>query len=323
MNPNEPSHSFNKKSTRPAILPHEWSFGAFLALTGIRLLFTGGAAVGWSFLFLGSLAGSVIVIAWAARKPTPLRWRIRLLYFPSVMGIAFYSMRYAVPLLGIPKVDTMLLAWDRALFGETPAVAWEKYLRPWLEDLSMAGYIFFFFYLVAGPGYYCIRNLTLFRKCMVGLFMLYGISFIGYTLLPAGGPHRWMDFETSLQGPWLLDWTLKAVNDGSNCVDVFPSIHFAAMLYLLMFDWQHYRRRFWWALLPCVVLWFSTLYLRFHYVVDLLAGLIVTLIAWYTAKWYEQSALARRVTEEEAVALSQTDHGLAAAGARLPEKHQS
>ena len=289
------------KRRRITVLPHEWCFGFFLALTGLRLLLKGGEAAAWSLVFLGCLAASAIIIVWTARNPTPLRWRIRLLFYPSAMGITFYSMGIAVPLLGHPKVDEMLLGWDRALLGETPAVAWEKYLYPWLEDVSMAGYIFFFFYLVAGPGYYCVRNLTLFRKCIVGLFVMYAIGFLGYTFFPAGGPHRWMTFETPLHGPWVLDWTLKSVNDGSNRVDVFPSIHFAAMLYLLMFDWQHRRQHFWLALLPCIILWFATMYLRFHYFVDLLAGLPVTLIAWATAQWYERSALARRVAAEETI----------------------
>jgi membrane-associated phospholipid phosphatase len=283
-----------------AVLPHEWCFGFFLALTGARLFLKGGAAMAWSFVFLGCLAGSVVVIRWAARHPTPWRWRVRLLYYPAAMGVSFYAMEYAVPLLGIPQVDAVLLAWDRALLGETPAVAWEKHLHPWLQDISMAGYIFFFYYLVAGPGYYCIRNVPLFRKCMVGLFVLYGIGFIGYTVFPAGGPHRWMTFQTPLHGPWLLDWTLESVNAGSNGVDVFPSIHFAATLYLLLFDWRHHRRRFWWALAPCLLLWFSTMYLRFHYFVDLLAGVIVALIAWAAARGYGRSALAQRVNAEEA-----------------------
>jgi membrane-associated phospholipid phosphatase len=307
--------TWNGSRARPALLPHEWIFGAFLASTWLRLALAGGVALEWSFVFLGCLLGSVGVIVWAARNPTPTRWRVRLLFYPAAMGISFYAMEYAVPLLGIPNVDTTLLAWDRTLLGETPAVAWGKYLYPWLEDVSMAGYIFFFYYLVAGPAYYCIRDVPLFRKCIVGLFVMYGIGFLGYTVFPAGGPHRWMTFDTPLQGPWVLSWTLKTVNEGSNCVDVFPSIHFAATLYLLLFDWRHYPRRFWWSLVPCVVLWFSTLYLRFHYFVDLLAGLVVVIAAWLVVVWYERSALARRINEEEAARRRSPNGGLQPAGA--------
>jgi hypothetical protein len=201
-------------------------------------------------------------------------------------GISFYALGEAEPLLGIPKVDGLLLEWDRALVGETPAIVWEPWLRPWLEDMAMGGYLFFFYYLIAGPGHYCVHDVRLFRKCMVGLFTLYGVAFMGYTVLPAAGPHCWMTFATPLHGPMLLDWTLKPVNVASNSIDVFPSVHAAVSLYLLLFDWKHWRRRFWWVLAPCLLLWFATLYLRFHYMVDLLAGGVVALIGWGMAEVY-------------------------------------
>ncbi len=278
--------------TAHAILPHEWCFGAFLALTWLRLILTGGPALAWSFVFLGCLVASSGIIRWAQRKPDGLRWRVRLLFYPAAMGITFYAMAQAVPLLGIPQRDDWLLRWDRALLGETPALAWASWAKPWLVDLTMAGYLFFFYYLIAGPGRYCIRDLALFRKCIVGLFVLYGIGFIGYTVLPAGGPHRFMDFPEPLRGLWLWEATIKAVNDGSNRVDAFPSIHFAATLYLLVFDWHHARRRFWGLLGPCLLLWFATMFLRFHYFVDLVGGAIIAGIGWWVAqrfarKWQE------------------------------------
>jgi len=49
-----------------------------------------------------------------------------------------------------------------------------------------------------------------------------------------------------------------------------------------------------------LILWFSTLYLRFHYFVDLVAGVLVVAVAWFATVWYERSALARRIDEEEA-----------------------
>ena len=269
-----------------AVLPHEWLFGTYLLLTGLRLFVHGGAARPWAFAFFGCLIASIGIIFWAERNLTAWRWRVRLLFYPCAMGISFYAMGVAVPLLGNGKVDTLLLGWDRALLGETPAVAWEPWLRPWAEDVAMTGYLFFFYYLVAEPAVYCIKNLRLFRKCIVGLFTLYALAFTSYTVFPAGGPWRWMTFETPLHGPWLLDWTLGPVNEGSNAVDVFPSVHLAASLYLLRFDWQHGRRRFWVYLLPCLVLWWSTMYLRFHYFVDLLAGAAMALAGWWMAQKY-------------------------------------
>jgi len=277
-----------------AVLPHEWVFGTFLLLTGLRLLAHGGAARDWSWVFIGCWMAGIGILLWAERSLTLWRWRVRLLYYPVAMGLSFYAMGVAVPRLGNPPVDWLLLEWDRALVGETPAVAWEGWLCPWAEDLAMAGYLFFFYYLIAGPGYYCLRDVRLFRKCIVGLFTLYGLAFMSYTVLPAGGPHIWMRFQTPLHGPWLLDWALKPVNEGSNRVDAFPSVHVAASIYLLLFDWGHRRRRFWWFLLPCLLLWFSSLYLRFHYFVDVLAGAVVALAGWWMAEEYEAATRASR-----------------------------
>jgi PAP2 superfamily len=281
------------------VLPHEWVFSAFLLITGTRL-FADEAARGWSTVFFACLAASTVVIFWCQRDPTPTRWRVRLSYYYVAMGIVFFSMRTAVPLLGIPRADSLLLHWDRLLLGQTPAVAWEHWLNPWMEDLAMAGYLFFFYYLLAGPFHYCFRDLPAFRKCIVGLFTSYGIALLGYTVFPAGGPHLSMTFQTALHGPLLLDSTLGLVNRGSNTVDVFPSVHVAASLYLLLFDWQHWRRRFWWVLGPCALLCFATLYLRFHYFVDLVAGVAVTLVGWWTARTYEastQSSTSRHSTD--------------------------
>ena len=275
---------------RIEVLPHEWVFGGFLALTATRLFAAGKSEFVWASVFAACLFASIAVIVWAGKNPGPFRWRVRLLFYPAAMGLSFFALGKVLPLPGFTKMDALLLGWDRALLGETPAVAWEPWLRPWLVDLTMAGYLFFFYYLIAGPGYYCVRNLGAFRKNIVGLFTMYGIAFTGYLFFPAGGPHRFMKFATPLDGPLLLNWTLKPVNDGSNTVDVFPSVHFAATLYLLLFDWQHHRRRFWWVLLPCVVLWFATMFLRFHYFVDLLAGLVVALAGWGMAQWYERKS---------------------------------
>lgn len=273
-----------------AVLPHEWVFGAFLLITAVWLFFH-GAGRGLSFVFFGCLACTIALIIWTERNPTPWRWRVRLSSCFVVMGASFYTMRTSVPLLGIPRADDLLLQWDRDLLGETPAVVLQSWLFPGLEDVAMAGYLFFFFYLLGGPAYYCFRDIPTFRKCIVGLFTMYGLAFSGYTLFPAGGPHYAMVFHTPLHGRWLVDSMLGAVNRGSNSVDVFPSVHVAASLYLLLFDWQHYRRRFWWVLAPCMVLWWATVYLRFHYFVDLLAGVVVALIGWWTARKYAEGSL--------------------------------
>ena len=139
------------RKTKPGWLAHEWCYSGYLAVIGIRLLAGGEQARIWSLPFWTCLAASVAVITWAGRSPTPFRWRIRLLTYPLAMGLCFYAMGEAVPLLGTERADGVLLMWDRKLLGETPSKSWASWHWPWLVDLAMAGYLFFFVYLVAGP----------------------------------------------------------------------------------------------------------------------------------------------------------------------------
>jgi hypothetical protein len=53
--------------------------------------------------------------------------------------------------------------------------------------------------------------------------------------------------------------------------------------------WRHWRRRFWWVFAPCLILSFPTVYLRFHYVVDLLTGAVVAFAGWWMGEKYEAS----------------------------------
>jgi membrane-associated phospholipid phosphatase len=282
-------------ASRFSVLPHEWAFGGFLALMGLRLAFGAGIMNGDTLAFLAYTGVCIALVFWSGPQPSPSRWRIRLLWYPCAMGLSFYTLAPVVHLLGTPMADARLAAWDHALLGFEPAQALAGLHLPWLTDILVIAYLFFFYVLVFGPAYYCIHDLARFRACFAGLFTTYALGFLGYTILPAGGPHLAMAQLPPLPGGVLTHWMLPVINHGSNGVDVFPSIHVAASLYLLMFDARHYRRRFWWLLLPCIALWFSTVYLRYHYVVDVLGGVVIAAAGIVAAARYERSALARRV----------------------------
>ena len=63
----------------------------------------------------------------------------------------------------------------------------------------------------------------------------------------------------------------------------FPSLHAAVSLVALVYAWR-YAAPWFWVLLPFVLgLWVSTIYLRHHYVVDLLAGWALAPVAVWLA----------------------------------------
>ena len=90
------------------------------------------------------------------------------------------------------------------------------------------------------------------------------------------------EFTRSLQGYPHLFSNLSARAFELLPVDsraAFPSLHAAVSLVALVYAWRFVRAWFWMLLPFCSGLWVSTVYLRHHYVVDLIAGWMLAPVA--------------------------------------------
>ena len=149
--------------------------------------------------------------------------------------------------------------------------------------MSLCYFLLFPYILVS-----CGRQLARFRRApdeaiafYSGFFVVYALGFLGYLVVPARGP--WLDmpaaFTHPIAGGWLTALNQSVVAQGSNRVDVFPSLHVAASAFMLFFDRRFAPWRYRIYFPAAVGLWISTVYLRFHYGVDVIAGALVAAIA--------------------------------------------
>ncbi|MES2925098.1 MAG: phosphatase PAP2 family protein [Verrucomicrobiota bacterium] len=192
------------------------------------------------------------------------------------------------------KFDVALAGFDRALFGTTLSDQAGKIAAPWLTEILSFCYLLFFPYLLISLCYYTYRGIPMMRRLMVGLFTVYGIGFLGYSWIPAGGPHLAFpeEFGVPLTGWAITRFNAWVVANGSNGVDVFPSLHCAVSCYLLFFDKRHSPWRFRLYLIPCAGIWVATIYLRYHYAIDLVAGFSLAVFAlWLTKRWAKNDSL--------------------------------
>lgn len=260
-------------------LPHEVVFGGFLALTWLRLAMSVGVLAAATLAYAIFLAGAIGVIGFCRAAPSKARWRLRLAYCPALMCIVFVHLKTVVPLIHPGSADGLLQEWDRALFGGNLSLRLEPFMSPTLTELASLCYCLFFVYLSASLIRYLRAPLPQAQAFYAGLFTLYGIGFLGYTLLPALGPYAAMAdaFTKPVSGYVITDLLASVYPLGTNGADVFPSLHCAVSAYILGFDASQSPRRFRWWLLAVLGLWASTIYLRFHYAVDVAAGLALAI----------------------------------------------
>jgi membrane-associated phospholipid phosphatase len=178
-----------------------------------------------------------------------------------------------------------LAAMDRAIFGVVPCVYAERFISRPLTELMQFFYMNFF-WIAPSTAFILLarRRWTEFRETVFGIVLCFYIGYALYVIFPAAPPRLVLvrEFTKSLQGYPRAFSALSAEAFSLLPVDsraAFPSLHTAVSTVALVFAWRHIRVWFW-VLVPCVLgLWVSTIYLRHHFFVDLVAGWILAPIA--------------------------------------------
>ena len=178
---------------------------------------------------------------------------------------------------------------DRQLFGVIPCVWAQQFITPARTELMSFLYLNFF-WIAPSTALLLLfrRRLPEFRAVIMGVLVCFYFGYFLYVLLPAAPPRLVLPYEftRNLQGYPSLMSNLSAQALSLLPVDsraAFPSLHAAVSLVALIHSWR-YLRPWFWVLLPFSVgLWASTIYLRHHFFVDLIAGWALAPLAVWVA----------------------------------------
>lgn len=264
----------------PGLFLQEWAFGALLVYLALRGSVQLGPLDPAAWIPAALLAIDAALIRWDFQKNSVASGRCRLLFHAIAMNIVYWRLGQDVPRLQATTADGWLLGIDRRWLGDTPAVSLAPLVHPALTEILSGCYLLFYPAMAGYQGVWLFSEASQARRFFAGLYLVYAVGFFGYTLAPAKGPwiHLAGSFEPLTGGP-LTSWTDLIVRNGCNGVDVFPSLHTAVIAYFVGFDFLNDRRRRAAAmLLPAIGLCVATLYLRYHYAVDAMAGLVLAAI---------------------------------------------
>lgn len=208
----------------------------------------------------------------------------------AVVGlpVVFSGLCWLLPGVHPEPYEFVFLAWDRAVFG-TDLGRLTGALPHLAVELLQIVYACFYLIcaasaLAAGKasGKAAFDRATL---LLVGGFLT---SYLGYLLVPTLAPKVVLAFEHEVAGAWLTPTLRAAIDRGeANPWDCFPSGHTMLTVTSLINLWRWNRRWFRWFLVPCLLLILSTVLLRYHWTIDVVAG---ALLAWPTARLCDRLA---------------------------------
>jgi membrane-associated phospholipid phosphatase len=245
----------------------------------------------WLLARLAAIAVSLFIFAhYSPRSPSPA-WSRRFHAFLPILivPVLFDSMGDIIPGIWPRYLDDLLIRADLWLFGgRHPTVLFERFIHPLLTTAMQFAYISYYpMAIVLGVVLFRKKNETAFDEAVFGIILCFYLSYLGYLLFPAVGPRftlAHLQTRDLAASPFVvaLQDTLNALENTKT--DAFPSGHTAVALMTLYYSGKFRERVLVALLIPAVTgLIISTVYLRYHYVVDVIAGIVLTVLTIYLA----------------------------------------
>jgi membrane-associated phospholipid phosphatase len=225
--------------------------------------------------------------------PRPVRWIVYRIAITGVLLENYLMLRELLPLVRPDAVDDQLFALDLRLFHVEPALWLERInLRPIIEYFSFFYFSYFFIcgaYLIGAVG--LSKGSRRPAEFAVGTLLVFTLGQLGYLAVPATGPitHLASHFLHPVNGGFFWGCVSATVESSGAMKDVFPSLHTGVPTWFTLFAVNQARsdpRWKWPARITgffAANIIFSTMLLRWHYAIDVVAGLALASFAGFAA----------------------------------------
>ena len=211
-------------------------------------------------------------------------------YWYLFILIVFKEIYLLIYNLQIPDKDLSLIAIDKWMFGVNPTEWIYQFAHPILTEFLQFCYSMFYIIIFSVPLYaYLKKDYEQFNYSFFLILFGFYISYIGYLLVPAIGPrftiHDFYDMDSELPGLLFYKIFRLLINLGESIPpdtliattlvqrDCFPSGHTDLTLVAMYLSCKYNQNIKWIIVFVGLNLIIATIYLRYHYVIDVIAGI--------------------------------------------------
>ncbi len=241
-----------------------------------------------------STAIAALILVWSVSGHRLLEL-MRRLYVIPVIYLMYDQVHSFVKVVHPKDYDDLLIAADRVIFGGDPTHILSHMSTPIVTEYLQLCYVLFYLLPVLhAVELWKTGNLERLDRFIRAMTFCYFISYLAYFVMPAVGPrftlHTFENIDKDLPGLILTPALRGFVDVGGGIPigttdpvsvvnrDCMPSGHTWLTLVNIIMAFQFKTRSRWIFLVIGGSLIFSTVYLRYHYVVDVLVGALLAVI---------------------------------------------
>lgn len=264
-------------------------FFSYLVITTVLLVFSCETIENLSVLLairLLTLSVSIGVIYLNTKIKNQFVLLIRKAY-PILFSMLFYTETVHYNKLFFTNLDDILLQADAFIFGFQPSIAFSEYFsHPIFSELMYVGYFSLYIIIIAFIyiSFFKQKQHTdeLFFKLATTMLLFY--LFFGF--FPAAGPQFYFSSpEKDLPTAFIFDKIMHFIQQAEQPTGAFPSSHVGISVAVLVLL-RTKAPLFFKIAVPFVILLIcSTVYIKAHYVVDVIGGLLAVPIVLSIASY--------------------------------------
>jgi membrane-associated phospholipid phosphatase len=199
----------------------------------------------------------------------------------------FHELHYLVHNVNPIDFDDLLIKIDYAIFGVHPTLWLEQFSNPFLIEYLQIIYATFYFLPVVLVLILCKKKEQDNVNFVVYIIVLgFYLSYSTYFLVPAIGPRFTLDHLqlNPVTGLWATNYIINALNFLEDIQrDAFPSGHTEMTIITMIYAWKFSKKYFWVLSIIGSSMIISTVFLRYHYVIDVIAGALLAYIVYLIA----------------------------------------
>ncbi len=212
-------------------------------------------------------------------------------WIPIILVIFIYNAIHdTTHLINSKEMDSLLIKIDKFLFfGHHPTLFFEKLINPYLSYYTFFIYDFYLWlYPLTLTIFYLRKNKKIFHQLVLTMTIALYLGLIGYLIVPCKGPvlaQRNL-YSCDLFGGQDFTYTHSLAQlyiYQRYAFHCFPSLHTTLstifLFFILRFSSSKILRVLYLIIVPSI--WFATLYLRWHYLTDIIAGFLLAYLSIY------------------------------------------
>ncbi len=268
----------------PARIPGFWPvdrlFLGYLAGVAVLIAVNYGKVPGAGLLLAAHAAGTALIVV-AARASAPSK-PVNLFHYwypLAYIPVFYWEMGMLVPAIRTADYDAQIASLDYRIWGAHPTVWLERLQNPLLTEFLQIAYTLFI------PSVVLVA-IAMWWKKLYPEFRYYGFlvalgflaSYLGYLLVPVRGPRFFLAHlqHADLHGLWLFESMQATLNRLESArFDCFPSGH-TEMTMVAWWGSRFVSQGLFAAFsLYTILIVTATVYLRYHYTVDVFAGVVL------------------------------------------------